>query len=98
MAWYAESGIIGLETPDAKYLTKIAIRLRLEQGASVRVSVQYDSMGEYQQVMATEGIQMKTVTFPVQPTMFDHMRIRLDGIGRAQVFSITKTFERAEDR
>ncbi len=98
MVWYAESGIIGLETPDAKYLTKIAIRLRLDPGANVRVSVQYDSMGEYQQVMATEGAQMKTVTFPVQPSLFDHMRMRLDGIGGCQVFSITKTFERAEDR
>ena len=98
MTWYAESGIIGLETPDAKYLTKIAIRLRLDPGATVRVSVQYDSMGEYQQVMATEGTHMKTVAFPVQPSRCDHMRIRLDGIGGAQIYSITKTFERAEDR
>lgn len=98
IAWYAETGLIGLETPDAKYLTKLSIRLKMEAGSTVRVSVQFDSIGTWKQVGAVEAAYMKTQTVHVMPTRCDHMRIRLDGIGGCQVFSITKTFERAEDR
>ena len=95
--WYAETGIIGLETTDAKYLTKLVLKLRLEAGASVRVSVQYDSSGIWKQIMATETPRLKTVPMSIIPMRCDHMRLRLDGIGDCKVFSITKVFERAED-
>ena len=98
IVWFAESGLIGLETPDSKYLTKISIRLKPEPGATVRISVQYDSLGEWNQVGAIEAAYMKTAIIETQPRLFDHMRIRLDGTGGCQVFSITKTFEYAEDR
>ena len=96
--WYAESGIIGLETPDEKYITKLAIRLKLEAGAQVRVLVQYDSSGEWEQVMAAEFVGMRTVTVPVHPHRHDHMRYRLEGEGDCQIFSVTKTLERAGRR
>jgi hypothetical protein len=95
--WYAETGIIGLETTDAKYLTKLVLKLRLEAGASVRVSVQYDSSGIWKQIMATETPRLKTVPMSIIPMRCDHMRLRLDGIGDCKVFSITKVFEKAED-
>lgn len=98
IVWFAESGLIGLETPDSKYLTKIAIRLKLDAGSTVRVSVQYDSMGEWKQIMAVEASYMKSATVPITPARCDHMRLRLDGVGGCQVFSITKTFEYSEDR
>lgn len=96
--WYAESGIIGLETPDEKYITKLAIRLKLEAGAHVRVLIQYDSSGEWEQVMAAEFVGMRTVTVPVHPHKYDHMRYRLEGEGDCQIFSVTKTLERAGRR
>ena len=95
--WSATSGIIGLETPDKKYLSKISIRLHLDEGASVRVSVEYDSLGTWKQVLATSAMQMKTLTVPIIPMRCDHMRLRLDGEGTCKVYSITKTFTEAED-
>lgn len=95
--WYAETGIIGLETPDAKYISKLAIRLHMEAGATVRVMVQYNSTGYWKQIMATEAPAMKTVTMPVMPARCDHMRLRLEGVGGCKVYSITKTMENAEE-
>lgn len=95
--WYAETGIIGLETPDAKYISKLAIRLHMEAGATVRVMVQYNSTGYWKQIMATEAPTMKTVTMPVMPARCDHMRLRLEGVGGCKVYSITKTMENAEE-
>lgn len=95
--WYAESGLIGLESPDKKYLVKLAVRLRLDPGASARVSVQYDSSHVWKQVWATVSDSLKTVTVPVLPIRCDHMRIRIEGVGACRIYSIIKTFEAAED-
>ena len=95
--WYAESGLIGLENPDKKYLVKLAVCLRLDPGASARVSVQYDSSQVWKQVWATVSDSLKTVTVPVLPIRCDHMRIRIEGVGACRIYSITKTFEAAED-
>ena len=95
--WYAESGLIGLETPDKKYLVKLAVRLEMEVGASVRVSAQYDSSKVWKQVWATVSNSLKTVTVPILPIRCDHMRIRIEGVGACRIYSIVKTFEAAED-
>lgn len=91
--WYAETGIIGLDTPDAKYISKIAIRISLNAGSSVRVMVQYNSSGYWKQIGATEAASVKTVTMPVVPARCDHMRLRLEGVGGCKVYSITKTLQ-----
>ena len=95
--WFAETGIIGLETPDAKYVSKLAIRLHMDTGSSVRVLVQYNSGGYWKQIGATNAPTMKTVTMPVMPARCDHMRLRLEGVGGCKVYSITKTLESAEE-
>ena len=96
--WYAETGIMGLETTDARYLDKVILKLRLEAGSSVRVAAQYDSCGEWIQIAATESPTLKTVPMPILPARCDHMRLRIDGIGPCKIFSITKIFEKAEER
>jgi hypothetical protein len=97
ICWYAETGIMGLETTDARYLDKVILRLRLEAGSSVRVSVQYDSRGDWRQIAATEAPMLKTIPMPILPARCDHMRLRIDGVGPCKIFSITKIFERAEE-
>lgn len=91
--WYAETGIIGLDTPDTKYISKLSIRMDLEAGASVRVSVEYDSNGYWKQIGAREAVSLKTVTMPILPMRCDHMRLRLEGVGGCKVYSITKTLK-----
>ena len=95
--WYAESGLIGLESHDKKYLVKLSVRLQLETGSSARVSVQYDSSKVWKQVWATVAGSLRTVTVPVLPIRCDHMRIRIEGVGACRIYSIIKTFEAAED-
>ena len=95
--WYAETGIMGLETTDARYLDKVILKLCPEAGSSVRVSVQYDSCGSWRQIAATEASTLKTVPMPILPARCDHMRLRIDGIGPCKIFSMTKIFEKAEE-
>ncbi len=95
--WYAETGVIGLESPDSKYISRLTIRLQLDAGASVRVLVQYDSSGYWKQIGGTEAPTMRTVSMPVVPMRCDHMRLRLEGVGGCKVNSITKTLESGEE-
>ena len=98
MEWYAESGIIGLETPDQKYLSRISIRLQLDAGAEATVKVQYDSIDEFQTIgRATASDRVRTTNIPIIPRRCDHLRLRLEGTGGCKIFSITKTFEESED-
>ena len=91
--WYAETGLIGLDDPDAKYISKLAIRMSLEAGTFIRIMVQYNSSGYWKQIGATEAASVKTVTMPVVPARCDHMRLRLEGVGGCKVYSITKTLQ-----
>lgn len=95
--WYAETGVIGLETPDFKYVSRLSIRLHLDAGASVRILVQYDSRDYWKQIAGTETNNMKTVSIPVVPVRCDHMRLRLEGVGGCKIYSITKTIESGEE-
>ena len=95
--WYAETGVIGLETPDFKYVSRLSIRLHLDAGASVRILVQYDSRDYWKQIVGTETNNMKTVSIPVVPVRCDHMRLRLEGVGGCKIYSITKTIESGEE-
>ena len=95
--WYAETGVIGLESPDTKYISRLTIRLHLDTGASVRVFVQYDSSGFWKQIAGTQASAMKTISMPIVPMRCDHMRLRLEGVGGCKVYSITKTVESGEE-
>lgn len=95
--WYAESGIIGLDSPDRKYVSRIALRMVLGAGAKIVISVQYDSMGDFLRLYGTESQTFTTFTIPVPLRRHDHMRLRLEGEGDVRIFSITKTIEEGGD-
>ena len=95
--WYAETGIIGLETPDAKYVSKLAIRLHMDAGSCVRILVQYNSRGNWKQIGATDAPSMRTATMQITPVRCDHIRLRLEGTGGCEVYSVTKTLKVIEE-
>lgn len=98
IGWSATSGIIGLETPDKKYLSKISIRLCLSESDGASAWVEYDSEEGWKPVgNVPQTNRMRTVTLPIIPKRCDHMRLMLEGTGNCKVYSITKTFTEAED-
>ncbi len=91
IVWYAETGLIGMESPDRKYITRLVVKLMPDTGSTVRVSIQYNSVGVWKQIFATDGRGLIPVSVPVLPVPCDHFRLRLDGVGGCKIFSITKT-------
>lgn len=98
LQWYAETGIINASLPERQYLTRISIRLVLEPGSSLKILAQYDSCGAWENIGTMSGANLRSFTFPVRPRRCDHLRIRMEGRGKAMIFSISKTFSGGSDK
>jgi hypothetical protein len=95
--WYVESGNIGYNSPDNKYVARINVRISLEFGTNVDFYLQYDSSGEWEHKFNMCGTGTRTYTVPVIPKRCDHFKYKLVGNGGCKVYSITKTIEQGSD-
>jgi hypothetical protein len=95
--WMAETGVIGIASPDKKYVSRIDIRLSMTVGARVFIHIQYDSLGDWEQVYAMTGITLRSFAIPIRPKRCDHLRMRISGIGESKIYSICKTIEQGSD-
>lgn len=97
VAWMAQTGLIGTDMPDMKYISRLIIRMSMEIGAKVRFLVQYDSMGGWEQIGAMSSTSLRSVSVPIKPRRCDHFRLRIEGTGEARIYSITQTQEKGSD-
>ena len=95
--WEAITGILGTDSPDKKYISRIVMRLSLDVGARVYVFADYDSSGTWEHLFSMTGKSLRTFSIPLRPKRCDHLRLKLQGEGGAKVFSITKTTEQGSD-
>ena len=95
--WEATTGVIGTDSPDKKYISRIDVRLYLTIGAQVYFYVQYDSIGDWELLHTMDGITLKTISVPIRPHRCDHLRLKIIGEGEAKIYSICKTIEQGSD-
>lgn len=95
--WMAETGLIGTDTPDKKYVSRINVRMSLAVGTRVSVYLQYDSGGAWERVLAMNGVNLRSFVMPIRPRRCDHLRMRIVGTGDANIYSIVKTIEEGSD-
>ena len=95
--WMVETGLMGMSMPDMKYISRLLIRMSLEVGANVEISIQYDSIGDWEQVCQMTVTSLRSFSVPVRPRRCDHFRIRIEGEGVGRIYSITKTIEQGSD-
>lgn len=96
--WMAETGIIGMYTPDKKYISRLNIRMSMDIGTKVQLYVQYDSLGVWELVYTMNSTSLRSFSIPIRPKRCDHFRLRIVGEGDAKIFSIAKTLEQGSDR
>ena len=95
--WMVQTGILGTDMPDMKYISRLLVRLSLEIGARVRFYAQYNSMGGWEPLGVVTGTDLRSFPLPIRPRRCDHMRLRIEGEGDAKIYSITKTIEQGSD-
>ncbi len=95
--WMVESGIIGYESPDMKYVSRICIKLAMEFGTQVELYIQYDSDGAWHHKSSMAGVGTRTFLVPVIPRRCDHFKYKLVGKGGCKIFSVSKNIEEGSD-
>jgi hypothetical protein len=95
--WMAETGIIGTDLPDKKYISRLDVRMYLDMGARAFFYVQYDSSGSWEHIYTANGDRLRSFSVPIRPRRCDHLRIRIEGEGGANIYSICKTIEQGSD-
>lgn len=96
--WQAVTGIIGTDSPDKKYISRMDVRMSLAVGTRVSFYAEYDSSGEWEHLFTTPPVaKLGTFAVPIKPKRCDHMRLKIFGNGDAKIYSICKTIEQGSD-
>lgn len=95
--WMAETGTLGTDSPDKKYVSRVTFRMALEVGTRVIIEAQYDSSGAWEQLATMTGMSLRSFAIPVRPKRCDHLKLRISGEGPAKIYSYVKTVEQGSD-
>jgi hypothetical protein len=71
--------------------------MSLDIGAEMKISIRYDSVGEWVTEPVIVGTSLRSFMIPVRPRRCDHFEIRITGTGQGKIYSITKTIEQGSD-
>lgn len=97
LRWIAETGILLYAYPDQKYVSRFDLRMSMERDAKVQLYIEYDSSGLWNFQGEMKVSRTGSVTVPVRPRRCDHLRIRLEGVGDVQIFSLARNLEQGSD-
>lgn len=95
--WMAETGELGVSSPDMKYISRITLRMSMEVGAKLDIYAQYDLSDEWAHVCHIRGTSLRSFSIPIRPRRCDFMRLKFEGEGMAKIYSMTKTIEQGSD-
>lgn len=97
VSWSLETGDIGLESPDYKYISKIQLRMELDVGAKVELALDSGS-GQWETKFAASATRKRSFTAPIIPRRCDTMRLKITGSGGCRIYSLTHTIEQGSER
>lgn len=95
--WSAVTGVMGTDSPDKKYISRLDVRMMLEVGARVTFFAEYDSSGAMEYLFSMIGKNLQSFAVPIRPRRCDHLRLHIIGEGDAKIYSICKTVEWGSD-
>jgi hypothetical protein len=97
VSWMATTGPIGLSLPGSKYVSRLNLRLCVEPGAGVSLSVRYDHSPRWEPLYAVTGTDLNSFTVPIRPKRCDHIALKLEGTGKVKIYSLTQCIEKGSD-
>lgn len=93
----AEFGDFTENNPDKKGLSRLQLRLELEEGAELQASLQFDSDGVWRKAAALKAGKKRSVVIPIVPRRCDHWRLRLEGKGSWKLYTLSREFYGGSD-
>lgn len=96
--WMAETGELGISSPDMKYISRITLRMAADVDTVIRVYAQYDMSEEWILLCDIRATSLRSFSVPIRARRCDFMRLRIVGEGHAGIYSYTKTIEQGSER
>lgn len=97
VSWSVQTGPMGMETPDRKYISRLTARLSLAPGSTVSFAVRYDFSPRWEHLCTLQGKRLRSFDLPLRTKRCDHMELRIWGTGDMKLYSLTKTWEKGSD-
>jgi hypothetical protein len=95
--WMAQTGEIGLSSPDMKYISRMNVRMSLAVGSTAEFYIQYELNDDWEYICTMTGTSLRSFSVPIRPKRCDHMKLKIVGKGDAKIYSITKTIEQGSE-
>ena len=93
--WSLETGDLGLDVPENKYIARL--RLRCSLGGTMQAWVRCDDETQWQSAGTVSSLGLRSFTLPVLPRRCDRLRLRLTGSGAFRLYSLSRILERGSD-
>lgn len=88
-AW-AEFGDFVESDPNKKSVSKLQLRIELDDGAMVDILIQFDSDGVWRKVKTLTPFKKRSYYLPIVPRRCDHFRIKIYGQGGWRLYSMIR--------
>lgn len=88
VSWSVEFADFTMDSPDKKGVSKLQLRLALDEESTAEVEIQYDSDGVWRDTASLRATVKRSWYLPVIPRRCDHFRLRLRGTGRCVLHSL----------
>lgn len=95
--WMMDTGVIGIDDPYNRYLSRIQLYMNCELGAKLIVEAKWDNMENWKEVYRTDCVKRRAITIPYTPPRCRTIRMRLRGVGGVELYQIIKNTERGSD-
>ena len=92
--WMVEFADFTEEDPNKKTVSKLQLRVELDEGASLEIWMQFDSDGIWHPVKnTTEEGPKRSYYLPIIPRRCDHYRLKLTGCGGCRIYSLVREYK-----
>lgn len=90
-----ETGEIGFESADARFLCRLDLRVKLGFGSTMTVWVEYDSDGGWCEALRHRGTTVvpRLETVNILPRRAGHFKIRITGTGEMRLYGMQRIYE-----
>lgn len=86
---FAEFGDFTGDSLNRKAMSKLQLRMELEEGASAKIEIKYDG-GTWKTLWTLSAGKKRSIQVPVLPTRCDYYRIRISGSGMWRLYAMAR--------
>lgn len=96
--WMLDTGDMDEGSMDKKSALRLRVRIELNEGASARMEIQYDSDDVWRTVREVRAGKKRTAVLPLIPRRCDHYRLRLSGTGHVRLYGMVREYFTGSER